>query len=201
MKPTALPPAFPKIRYGRFFAETMPLAGFFIGFHLYGLFTAAAISVGLGVLVMLINWVAEKRLARFALFSVIMSGSLTFAAFYFEAAVFIKIQPTIFNGLFAAVLLGGLLMGRAMMREFFGTQFHLYDSVWFVLSRRWGLYFLCLALANELVWRQFSDAGWVFYKTFIVAPASLIFMMAQLPITLRGRIPADNTQPPTAPKT
>jgi intracellular septation protein len=187
--------AMPRMRLGTFFAEILPLAGFFIGFHLYGLFVAAAVSVGLGALVMTVNWWREKRLARFALFSVIMSGSLTVAAFYFHAAVFIKIQPTLFNGLFAAVLLGGLLFQRAMMREFFGTQFFLNDKTWFILSRRWGLYFLVLAVLNEVVWRHFTDAEWVAYKTFFVAPASFLFMLAQLPVTLRGRL----TLPPDKP--
>ena len=103
------------------------------------------------------------------------------------AAVFIKVQPTLFNGIFAAVLLGGLAVDRAIMRDFFGAQFDLTDATWFVLSRRWGLYFLILALANELVWRQHTDAGWVAFKTFVVAPATLLFMLAQLPVTLRGR--------------
>jgi intracellular septation protein len=39
-----------------------------------------------------------------------------------------------------------------------------------------------------LVWRNASDADWVAFKTFIAAPASVLFMMAQLPLTLRGRI-------------
>jgi intracellular septation protein len=199
MNAPAAPTSFPNMRLGPFFAEVLPLAGFFIGFHLYGLFMAAAISVGLGALVMLVNWARERRLARFALFSIIMSGSLTLAAFHFDAAVFIKVQPTIFNGLFALVLLGGLMFGRAMMRDFFGTQFHLNDRTWTILSRRWGLYFLALALANEIVWRHVGDADWVAYKTFIVAPASLVFMLAQLPVTLRGRVSADDASPPRSP--
>ena len=174
-----------------FFLEIMPLAGFFVGFELYGLFAAAMISVVLGVMVMGVNWIKTGRLARFALFSIVMSAGLTFAALYFNATIFIKIQPTIFNGLFAAVLLGGLLVRRAMMREFFGTQFQLTPPTWFLLSRRWGLFFLCLAIANELVWRNASDADWVAFKTFVAAPASVLFMMAQLPLTLRGRITND----------
>ena len=177
------------MKLGAFFFEILPLAAFFIGFHFYGLFVAAAISVGFGGFVMAVNWFQEKRLARFALFSLIMSGGLTFAACYFGAAVFIKIQPTIFNGLFAVVLLGGLIMRRAMMREFFGAQFSLTDATWRLLSLRWGLFFLCLAITNELVWRHASEADWVAFKTFIVAPASLLFMLAQLPLTLRGRCP------------
>ena len=38
-----------------------------------------------------------------------------------------------------------------------------------------GMVFLCLAMANELVWRNASDADWVFFKTFIAAPASFIY--------------------------
>ena len=174
-----------------FFLEIMPLVGFFVVFELYGLFAAAVISVMLGVMVMGVNWIKTGRLARFALFSIVMSAGLTFAALYFNATIFIKIQPTIFNGLFAAVLLGGLLVRKAMMREFFGTQFQLTLPTWFLLSRRWGVFFLCLAIANELVWRNASDAGWVAFKTFVAAPASALFMMAQLPLTLRGRITND----------
>ena len=110
--------SYPPMKLLSFFLEIMPLAGFFVVFELYGLFAAAMISVMLGVMVMGVNWIKTGRLARFALFSIVMSAGLTFAALYFNATIFIKIQPTIFNGLFASVLLGGLLVRRAMMREF-----------------------------------------------------------------------------------
>lgn len=180
--------SYPPIKLLSFFLEILPLAGFFVGFEFYGLFVAAMISVGLGALVIGFNWIKAGRIAKFALFSLIMSSGLTFAALFFNAAIFIKIQPTIFNGLFAAALLGGLLFGKAVMREFFGAQFQLTSPTWFLLSRRWGLFFLCLAIANELVWRNATDADWVAFKTFIAAPASVLFMIAQLPLTLRGRI-------------
>ena len=183
--------SYPPMKLLSFFLEILPLVGFFVGFELYGLFSAAMISMALGALVMGVNWFKTRRLAIFALFSLIMSGGLTLAALYFNAAIFIKIQPTIFNGIFAVVLLGGVVVGKAMMREFFGTQFQLTTPTWFLLSRRWGLFFLCLAIANEIVWRNASDADWVAFKTFIAAPASALFMMAQLPLTLRGRITKD----------
>ena len=181
--------SYPPMKLVSFFLEILPLAGFFLGYEFFGLFAAAVISVGLGALVMGANWLQTRRLARFALFSLLMSGGMTFAASFFNAAIFIKIQPTIFNGLFAAVLLGGLLMKRAMMQVFFAKQFFLTDDTWFRLSRRWGWFFLVLAIANELVWRHASDAHWVAYKTFIAAPASMLFMLAQLPLTMRGRVP------------
>ena len=74
-----------------------------------------------------------------------------------------------------------------MMREFFGDQFDLTDTTWYKLSFRWACFFLLLAIANEVAWRLLNEADWVTYKTFVAAPASMIFMMMQLPLTLRGR--------------
>ena len=175
------------MRLGAFFFEILPLAGFFIAFHYLGLLPAAAISVGLGLLVLLVARLRERRFAKFPLFSLIISALFTLAALLFDAAVFVKIQPTLFNGAFAAILFLGLFRGRAMMREFFGDQFDLTDSTWHQLSFRWACFFLVLAVANELAWRLLDEADWVAYKTFVAAPASMIFMFLQLPLTLRGR--------------
>lgn len=181
------------MRLGAFFFEIMPLAGFFVGFHYFGLFTAAVISVGLAGLVIGLAWWRAHYVAPFPLFSLVLSAGFTLAAVVFDASVFIKIQPTIFNGLFAAVLLGGLVIKRAMMQVFFAKQFLLTNDTWYRLSARWGWFFLCLAIANEIVWRNAGDADWVVYKTFVAAPASILFMLAQLPLTLRGRLQPGKT--------
>ena len=55
--------------------------------------------------------IREGRIAVFPLFSVGLSLVLTLAAWLLDATVFIKLQPTIFNGLFALVLLGGAMQG------------------------------------------------------------------------------------------
>lgn len=179
------------MKLGAFFVEILPLLAFFVGYQYFGLISAAALSVGIGAVVMALAWLRERRLATFPLFSLAMSAAFTVAAWVLGDGIFIKIQPTIFNGLFSLVLLGGLMTGRAMMRLFFEEQFSLTADTWRRLSFRWGCFFLLLAVANEIVWRGFSEADWVFYKTFVAAPASALFMLAQLPLTLRGRITAD----------
>ena len=37
-------------------------------------------------------------------------------------------------------------------------------------------------------WRNLDEASWVQVKVFVFAPLSALFMLAQLPLTLRGRI-------------
>ena len=169
-----------------FFIEILPLAGFFIGFHYYGIYIAAVISVILGLVVLLFSWSKEKRLAPFPLYSIFFSATFTLAAIVFGTSILIKIQPTVTNGLFSIVLLGGWFFGQPMMKVFFGRQFNLDHDTWVKLTYRWGCFFLILAIANEIVWRNHSVEYWVHYKTFVVAPLSALFMLAQLPLTIRG---------------
>ena len=51
-----------------------------------------------------------------------------------------------------------------------------------------AMFFLGLVIANEIAWRTLDDDGWVTFKVLFVAPATGLFMLAQLPATMRGRI-------------
>ena len=176
------------MRLFAFFMEILPLAGFFIGFELGSIFIAAIVSSLLGAALMALAWFQQKRVALFPAYSVILAVIFTIFALIMDADIFIKIQPTIFNGGFALVLLLGLMNKTPMMKRFFGDQFSLTHATWMTLSLRWGLFFSAMAVANEMAWRALDDQGWVWIKTFVFAPASGLFMLAQLPINLRGRI-------------
>jgi intracellular septation protein len=176
------------MRLSAFFFEIVPLSGFFIGTQYYSLIIAAIISLILGILVMLIFYVLERRISKFQIFGICMSALFTFFAYTFNDEEFVKIQPTIFNGFFSAVLLIGIFYKKAMMKQFFGSQFSLNNDTWHKLSLRWGLFFLFLTIINELAWRNLETQDWVFIKVFILTPLIGLFMLAQLPLTLKGRI-------------
>ncbi|MBT5064864.1 MAG: intracellular septation protein A [Proteobacteria bacterium] len=171
-----------------FFFELFPLAGFFAAYHLYGIFSAAIVGVSLSIIIIGISWYRDNSIAPFPLFSLITSILLTGMAVLLGDAVFIKMQPTFFNGLFGILLLGGLLIDKPMMRSFFSKQFQLSDRTWYQLSFRWGCFLFIMAIGNEIVWRNNSEAFWVGYRTFVAAPAVLVFMLSQLPLTLKGRM-------------
>lgn len=177
----------PKIRFMSMFSEIAPLAAFFLVHQAYGLYAAAVAAIGASALLVAVTWLLEKRLARFAIFATSIAALLTFAAILAEEKTYIKIQPSLFSGAFAAVLLVGRLQGRAMMKVFFHAQFDLPEKIWNSLSLRWGLFFFAATLANEVAWRVLSDDDWVTFRVLIMAPATGLFMMAQLPITLRGQ--------------
>ena len=176
------------MRLSAFFFEIIPISGFFISAQHYNLITAAIISLILSLMVILTFYLYEKRVSKFQIFSIFMSALLTSAAYLLENENFIKIQPTIFNGFFSFVLLAGLLYKQSMMKQFFGSQFFLTDQTWYKLSFRWGLFFLFLTIINEITWRQLDTEDWIFVKVFVLMPLVGVFMLAQLPLTLRGRI-------------
>jgi intracellular septation protein len=116
---------------------------------------------------------------------VVVFGSLTFV---FHDESFIKIKPTIINALMGSVLLGGLVLGRPLLPVVLDSVLHLDEKGWHKLTFRWGVFFLFLAVLNEIVWRQVTTDQWVTFKTFGTMPVTLIFLVSQMPLILRHQI-------------
>ena len=54
------------------------------------------------------------------------------------------------------------------------------DEGWFIMSKRWAIFFLFLAICNEIVYRNFSDAFWVNFKLFGIMGLTFIFIFSQV---------------------
>jgi intracellular septation protein len=129
-------------------------------------------------------------------FVVLVFGSLTLLL---HDELFIKLKPTIINTLFGVVLLGGLYFGRSLLSYVFDDAFHLTETGWKKLTFRWGIFFLFLAVVNEVVWRTQTTDFWVAFKVWGTMPMTFAFMMFQMPLlTAHGEDPApeDPTQTP-----
>ncbi len=176
------------MRWIAFFLEILPLAVFFIGFELYGLITAAVLLILTTSVLMTVAWVRDRRIAMFPAFVLGFAVISTLLALVFDSGIFVKIETTVFNGLFGLLLLAGWFRNIPMLKQFFGAQFDLDEKTWMALSFRWGVFLGGLAIANEIAWRGLDDNGWVLIKIFVFTPLSGLFMLAQLPMTLRGRI-------------
>ena len=57
----------------------------------------------------------------------------------------------------ALILLGGLAFNRLFIKYVFAQAFELDEAGWRKLTWRWGIFFLCLAVLNEAVWRNDLD--------------------------------------------
>jgi intracellular septation protein len=150
-----------------------------------GLFEATGAFMVVTVMALAAGWLLDRRLPILPLVSgvfVLAFGGLTLIL---ADELFIKIKPTIVNLLFATILLGGLASGRALLRPLLGSTLDMADAGWRVLTLRWGLFFIVLAVLNEIVWRNFSTDFWAGFKLFGVMPLTIIFALAQTPLILR----------------
>jgi intracellular septation protein len=165
--------------------ELGPLLAFFAAWFLADIFWAtgvlmAATLVSLVASKILLGRVSPVIIATAVL--VVVFGGLTF---WFGDAHFIKMKPTIINLLFAGVLFGGLLTGRPLLKLMFGEAFNLTEEGWRKLTLRWILFFVVMAVLNEIVWRNFSEATWVNFKVFGILPLTLVFAMSQIGLIKR----------------
>ena len=118
---------------------------------------------------------------------VFVFGGLTL---YLQDDTFIKMKPTIVNLLFGSILLVGLIFGKSLLGYVFDSVFQLDADGWRVLTFRWGLFFLFLALVNEVVWRNFSTDMWINFKVFGVMPITMIFGVLQMPLLTKHALVA-----------
>jgi intracellular septation protein len=58
---------------------------------------------------------------------------------------------------------------------------------------RWALFFLALAVANEIVWRTQTTDVWVSFKVFGVMPLTFLFAALQYPLLQKYAAPESET--------
>jgi len=110
-------------------------------------------------------------------------GGLTI---YFNDQRFIQVKPTVIYLFFAAVLLIGLMRGKAMLKVLLQAAFDgLDDAGWLKLSRNWGIFFIVLAGLNEVLRQTLSFESWLQAKLWGVTALSFLFTFAQIPMLLR----------------
>ncbi|WP_294641560.1 septation protein A [uncultured Aureimonas sp.] len=149
------------------------------------LFVATALFMVATVVALVVSYALTRSLPIMPIVSglvVVVFGTLTL---WLQDEVFIKMKPTIVNGLFAAVLLGGLAFGKPLLGYVFDQAFKLDDEGWRKLTLRWGLFFVFLAILNEVVWRMFSTDFWVAFKVWGTMPITVAFMLFQFPLLKR----------------
>lgn len=139
--------------------------------------TAAFIPVLIATTAIL--WALTGKLSRMQVVTVVMVVVFGGMSVWLNDDRFIKIKPTIVNGLFGAILGFGLLRGQSYLRFVMEEAMPLQPEGWMILTKRLCAMFFGLAIANEIVWRFFSEATWVTFETFAMPAALFAFFMTQ----------------------
>jgi intracellular septation protein len=116
---------------------------------------------------------------------------------------YIQVKPTVIYLFFAAVLFGGLLRGKAMLKVLLHAAFEgLSERGWLLLSRNWAWFFVFLAVLNEVLRQVLSFDGWLQAKLYGFTVLSFAFTLLQVPMLMRhglgdeAKAEVETTPPP-----
>jgi intracellular septation protein len=124
-------------------------------------------------------WKLTGKLSAMQVFSLVVILFMGGLTVWFNDAHFIKMKPTIIYVAFAVGLGVGLLQGKSYLRLLMGEVLPMQPEGWMILTRRMAGFFVVLAVANEVVWRNFSDGTWVTFKVVGLTVAMFAFLFTQ----------------------
>jgi intracellular septation protein len=166
--------------------EFLPLILFYVANGYGGIFYATAIFVIATLVCISTSLWLTRSLSALLIFNTVMVlvfGGLTLAL---HDALFVKLKPTVDYVMFSAVLLFGLARDRLFLKSALSFTFPgLHDLTWRTITRNWAVFFACMAVLNEVVWRSTATDTWVTYRVWFPPIATLLIGVAHIPYLLK----------------
>ncbi len=172
--------------------ELGPILGFFVAYLMLkdrvftiggteyeGFVVVTAGFIPVFLLSMGILWKLTGHLSKMQIVTAVLIVVLGGLSVWFNDPKFFKMKPTLIYLIFAGVLGFGLLRGQSYLQSLMDSMLPLTDQGWMILTRRLTLFFLGLAVLNEVIWRTQSEETWVYFKTFGLTAAIFVFFMTQ----------------------
>ena len=166
------------------------------------------------IIALAVGFVLERRLAPMPLITggfALVFGALTILT---DDDLFVKLKLTVQNGLLAAVLLGSIPLKKYPFKALLGSAIKVTDEAWRKLAFRYGLYFLAVAVANEIfrsptavtaLWSALNlgtpdpNGVWTAFRGVLWIAAS-VFGLCQVPLIMKNMI-KDEEPGPISPDT
>jgi intracellular septation protein len=169
----------------KFITDFGPLLIFFTVYYKSGNNLSIAIPplIIATLIAVLISYIVEKKIPYLPLIGGIIISIFGGLTLYFNNPVFLYMKPTIINIIFAIVLIfGKVFLNQNFLKFFFNNAIQMNEIGWDKLNYRWIIFFIFLALLNELVWRTQTEIVWVNFKVWGILPLTFVFTAFQIPL-------------------
>ncbi len=202
-------------QFSRLMVDVGPAAVFMVSYNVArrvvedgAIYWATGLFMAATAIALAYAYVSQKRFPPMLVVTFVIVTVFGGMTVYLQDPIFIYIKPTIINLLFSAVILGCFAFGFNVWKALFGSIFTMPERAWFILGVRWALFFAVLALMNEVLWRHidapavsadmrwfdglsWSEDFWVNFRFFATYPLFFVFLLLNLPLTLKYAKDAD----------
>ena len=173
--------------------EFVPLIAFFVSYYYYPnsrelvgeelsvekIIFATKIFVPTLIISSILSYLILKTISKMTIITAVVVIIFGFLTVWFRNPVFIKMKPTIIYVSFSLILTIGLLRKKSFLQSLMGSALNMEDKGWIILTKRVTIFFIILAVLNEVVWRYFGQDQWVNFKTFGLPIMTLFFFAFQ----------------------
>lgn len=174
-------------------AEYGPLAVFFIFYYIKkDLFWATGGLLAATIISIIITIVIERKLPFLPIFTAVAVSIFGGLTLLLKDDIFIKIRPTVVNLIFGVGLLIGLWKGKLFLKMVLGKALEMSEKGWRILTIRWAVFFIVIAILNEIVWRTQTEEFWVNFKVLGVMALNFLFLLTQVPLLQKYQIKLDD---------
>ena len=159
------------------------LIGFFVGGQ--NLLFATWWLVGGSAFALLLNLAITRRIAPMPLIwggAALVFGTLTLV---FHDTAFVKMKTTFVDITLAVALFIGMRLGKNPLKLMIGDALKLSPDGWRKMTVRYALFFLAMAVLNEIIWRTQPDAVWVLFRMPGLIILAMLFALTQLPMMMK----------------
>ena len=141
------------------------------------------------IFAVIIIYYLDKKIPYVPLIGAILITIFGGLTIFFKNPIFIYLKPTIINILFAlGLIFGKFFTQEPVLKKLLGNALKLQDDGWKILNKRWALFFIGLAILNEIIWRTQSEEFWVNFKVWGMLPITFIFTAFQFNIINKYKI-------------
>jgi len=150
----------------------------------WGMVVGSAVALAL-------SYAMERRIAPMPLIFGLVALVFGLIAIVFHDPRIVKMKTTVINAALGTGILIGFFMGKSPLKLLLGEALKMTEDGWRKLTWRYGVFFLFLAVLNEVVWRTQSDRFWATFHFLGSLVLTLIFSFSQMPLMLKDRAALD----------
>ena len=148
--------------------EFGPVILFLVSFKYLHVYESTMLLMVATILSTIITYRVQKRIPYLALYVAFITILFGFMTIHFREVKFIQMRDSLYDATCALTLLIGMQFNIKFLAIAFDKVLPMTHKAWDKLTYMWVIYFLIIALSNEIARQALSVEHWFIFKGYIV---------------------------------